>query len=112
MNNTKEPTRFLWSRTYILKKKGEPVRGNRQQLVGRIFVPEGENREVCGFDWNDEFVFIVADYYISRGYKGRHIENHEPQVLVGNEWVDHTKYREAIRRMDERFLNGLITDEE
>ena len=26
MNNTKEPTRFLWSRTYILKKKGEPVR--------------------------------------------------------------------------------------
>ena len=131
MNNAKEPTKFLWSRTYILKKKGKPVRffnvkkrvgdmlffelcekDNRQQLVGRIFVPEGENREVCGFDWNDEFVFIVADYYISRGYKGRHLENHEPQILVGNEWVDHTKYREAIKRMDERFLNGLITDEE
>ena len=76
-----------------------------------------ENKEYlivhyAGFDWNDEFVFIVADYYISRGYKGRHIENHEPQVLVGNEWVDHTKYRDAIRRMDERSLNGLITDEE
>ena len=58
MNNTKELTKFLWSRTYILKKKGEPDRffevkkrvgdmlfvelkekGNRQQLVGRIFVP-------------------------------------------------------------------------
>ena len=108
----------LWLKVFKPERVGDMLfvelkeKGNRQQLVGRIFVPEGENREVCGFDWNDEFVFIVADYYISRGYKGRHIENHEPQVLVGNEWVDHTKYREAIRRMDKRFLNGLITDEE
>lgn len=108
----------LWLKVFKPERVGDMLfvelkeKGNRQQLVGRIFVPEGENREVCGFDWNDEFVFIVADYYISRGYKGRHIENHEPQVLVENEWVDHTKYREAIRRMDERFLNGLITDEE
>ena len=125
----RETTRFLWSRTYILKQKGQAAcffrmiertdstltfalnkKGNNETLTGMIFVPEGEEREVCGFDWQGQHAFLTADHYIERGYKGRRPEGHEPQLLIGDEWVDFSKMNEAIQRMDERFLNSLQSE--
>lgn len=126
----RETTRFLWSRTYILKQKGQAVcffrmiertdstltfalnkKGNHETLTGMIFVPEGEEREVCGFDWQGQKAFLTADHYIERGYKGRRPEGQEPQLLIGDEWVDFSKMNEAIQRMDERFLKGITKEE-
>ncbi|MBR4644801.1 MAG: hypothetical protein IKO73_06575 [Bacteroidaceae bacterium] len=127
----RETTRFLWSRTYIMKQKGQTVcffrmiertdstltfalnkKGNHETLTGMIFVPDGEEREVCGFDWQGKKAFLTADHYIERGYKGRRPEGQEPQLLIGDEWVNFSKMNEAIQRMDERFLNCLKSEDD
>ena len=118
----KEVTKFLWSRTYILQKKGERTyffsmverhndditfelrdKNNRKQVSGMAFVPADEQREVFGFKWSDKTEFLVADYYIPRGLKGRTTEDGKHEVLVGDKWVEYGKHHEAIKLLDEKY---------
>ena len=107
----KEVTRFLSNRSYILHRKGERHyffsmvmrqgdditfelrdKNNRKQVTGTAFVPTDEKREVFGFKWNGKTAFLVADYYIPKGVKGRMTEDGKLQFLVDNEWVDAAQY--------------------
>ena len=107
----KEVTKFIWSRSYVLtNKENRPYffsivtrqgaditfelrdKDNHCQVSGTVFVPDGEEREVFGFEWNGKTRFLVADYYIPKGVKGRMTEDGKLQLLVDNEWVDATHY--------------------
>lgn len=124
----KEIERFRWSRTYLLKVKGAStfffspkMRGegsvtfvlhrkdNPMELTLPVCVPEGECHEVAGpFEWNGQQACLYADNYIGRGLKGRRTTEGQQQLLVGEEWVDYDKYREALNRMDEEFELGKL----
>jgi len=74
-----------------------------------VSVPEDEYHEVAGpFEWNGQQVCLHADNYIGRGLKGRRTTEGQQQLLVGEEWVDYDKYREALNRMDEEFNKQFI----
>ena len=118
----KEVTKFIWSRSYVLKNKenrpyffsivtrqGADItfelrdKDNHCQVSGTVFVPDGEEREVFGFEWNGKTEFLMADNYIARGLKGRHTEDGKAQLLVGDEWVDYGQHLQALKLMDEKF---------
>ena len=119
----KEIERFRWSRTYLLKVKGASTfffspkmrnegsitfvlrrKDNPMEITLPVGVPEGEYHEVAGpFEWNGQQACLCADNYIGRGLKGRRTAEGQPQMLVGEEWVDYDKYRDALKRMDEEF---------
>jgi len=127
-NRPKEIERFRWSRTYLLKVKGAStfffspkMRGegsvtfvlrrkdNPMELTLPVCVPEGKYHEVAGpFEWNGQQAYLYADKYIGRGLKGRRTTEGQQQLLVGEEWVDYDKYREALNRMDEEFELGKL----
>ena len=124
----KEIERFRWSRTYLLKVKGASTfffspkmrnegsitfvlrrKDNPMEITLSVCVPEGEYREVAGpFEWNGQQACLCADNYIGRGLKGRRTTEGQQQLLVGEEWVDYDKYREALNRMDEEFELGKL----
>lgn len=122
-NRPKEIERFRWSRTYLLKVKGASTyffspkmrnegsitfvlrrKDNPMEMTLPVSVPEVEYHEVAGpFEWNGQQVCLHADNYIGRGLKGRRTTEGQQQLLVGEEWVDYDKYREALNRMDDEF---------
>ena len=122
-NRPKEIERFRWSRTYLLKVKGASTyffspkmrnegsitfvlrrKDNPMEMTLPVSVPEGEYHEVAGpFEWNGQQVCLHADNYIGRGLMGRRTTEGQQQLLVGEEWVDYDKYREALNRMDDEF---------
>ena len=122
-NRPKEIERFRWSRTYLLKVKGASTyffspkmrnegsitfvlrrKDNPMEMTLPVSVSEGEYHEVAGpFEWNGQQVCLNADNYIGRGLKGRRTDEGQQQLLVGEEWVDYDKYREALNRMDDEF---------